>query len=185
MKRIIQFFMLINAVLYYSQSIKLNINLSTNNKIYIIISSETKLTLKENLLYANDWMYQVNTLGIAKNQLTLFLYDEKNKLIESEVASRPLGKYDITSEEYDKLIKINDKKKRNARIIISSNQSKKLNLDLRIFNNIEDVFKIYPCKIFNCWYDYYTLEKGKKYKIQIQLKVKSKVYKSNIIEFDY
>lgn len=32
---------------------------------------------------------------------------------------------------------------------------------------------------------FYSFKKGKKYKMQIQLKVKSKIYKSNIVEFIY
>ncbi len=185
MKKIIHFLVIINTVLFHSQTVKININSVTDNKISITISSKTKLVLNEKLLYANDWMYQVNTLGIDKNQLTLFVYNEKNELIDSDVASRTLGKTDISPEEYERLRNINETKKRNSAISIPLNQPKEIYLDFRIFNSVEDVFKIYPCTMFGCWYDFYTLEKGKKYKLQIQLKIKSKVYKSNIVEFIY
>ncbi|MBT0551019.1 hypothetical protein [Riemerella anatipestifer] len=185
MKKIIHFFVIINTVLFHSQTVKININAITDNKISITICSNKELVLNEKLLYANDWIYQVSTLGISKNQLTLFVYNEKNKLIDSGVASRTLGKTDISPEEYEKLRKIDEKKKQNSRIFIPLNNHKEIHLDFRIFNSVEDVFKIYPCTMFGCWYDFYTLEKGKKYKLQIQLKVNSKIYKSNVVEFTY
>ena len=185
MKKSILFFVIINTVLFYSQTVRINVNSVIDNKISLTISSTKKIILDDKLLYANDWIYQVNTLGIAKNQLTLFLYDNENKLVESGVASRLIGKMDIPPEEYDRLKRINDEKNSESKIFILSNQQKKMDLDFRVFDDVEDVFKIYPCTMLGCWYDFYTLKKGEKYKLQILLKLKSKTYKYNMIDFIY
>jgi hypothetical protein len=185
MKKSILFFVIINTVLFYSQTVRINVNSVIDNKISLTISSTKKIILDDKLLYANDWIYQVNTLGIAKNQLTLFLYDNENKLVESGVASRLIGKMDIPPEEYDRLKRINDEKNSESKIFILSNQQKKMDLDFRVFDDVEDVFKIDPCTMLGCWYDFYTLKKGEKYKLQILLKLKSKTYKSNMIDFIY
>lgn len=66
MKKSILFFVIINTVLFYSQTVRINVNSVIDNKISLTISSTKKIILDDKLLYANDWIYQVNTLGIAK-----------------------------------------------------------------------------------------------------------------------
>lgn len=65
MKKSILFFVIINTVLFYSQTVRNNVNSVIANKISLTISSAKKIILDDKLLYANDWIYQVNTLGIA------------------------------------------------------------------------------------------------------------------------
>lgn len=185
MRKILCFFAMFHIILLYSQTVNIFLNLSNNRDICIKVKSKIKLVLKNELRYANNSMYQVETLGIDKNQLTLFVYDTQDSLVESLVAFKPKGKLDITLEEYSEIEKKVEKEKQNARNIILPNKLKEINFDFKVFDSAEEVFKMYPCKLFDCWQDFYELKKGMKYKVQIQLKIKGKIYKSNTVEFIY
>ena len=105
MRKFLCFFAMFHIVLLYSQTVNIFLNLSNNRDICIKVKSKIKLVLKNELRYANNSMYQVETLGIDKNQLTLFVYDIQDSLVESLVAFKPKGKLDITLEEYSEIEK--------------------------------------------------------------------------------
>lgn len=182
------------TLLFYECLFCQNIDLKLSDNlhyIYISIKSDSNLEINKHIEYANNTFYQVKTMGITPNKLTLFLYDEKNNFIESGIANKT-GKIEFPSEEqlqaYFKEKEIIDKTRleiNKISIYLPKFKNIKLEFPLLIYPKVESVFKDHPCTMLNCWYDFYTMEKGKKYKMQVQLKLKSKLYKSNIVEVVY
>ena len=191
MNRIIFLVILLYCNCAFSQSISLKVS-DNLQYIYITVKSESIISIKKDIEYANNNFYQVKTIGVSPNKLTVFLYDEKGNFIESGIANKTIGKADFESAEqldsYWKEKEILNKAYQDIRQIkmkIPTSKNIILKYPFRIYSDATSLFKEYPCTMLNCWYEFYTLEKGRKYKMQIQLKVKSKIYRSNIVEFIY
>ena len=143
----------------------------------IKIRSKYKQKIYSKLEYANERWIQISKLGLHKNQLYLFLYNENNRLLDNSIAYKNI--YTEETPDYYKEVIEKDID------YLYPNTSKILEYKLLFYNDIDSIFKDYPCKKFNCMYSYYNLEKGKKYKLQIQLKIRHHIYKSNFVEFIY
>lgn len=166
-----------------AQNLQLNLSfLPKEKKVNLEIKSDSDLKIGANLEYANEHWKEISKNGLSKNHLYLFMYSN-NKLLDNLVARRDVHPSEPPSH-YEQQRKASEAKI-NAEIKLNARQSKNLKYDLLVYHNAEAVFKDYPCEVFNCWYEFYSLEKGKKYKMQVQLKIKSKIYKSNIVEFTY
>lgn len=165
-----------------AQNIKMHLSFNQRKQINIDIESIHNRKIGANLEYANERWKEISKNGLSENQLYLFIYD-KDKLIDNSVAQKNIQPSEPPIY-YEK--RKNDAEiKKNAKINLCSKKLKNLQYNLLVYPNVDAVFKDNPCKIFNCWYEFYSLEKGKKYRMQIQLKVKSKIYKSNFVEFTY
>ncbi|MDC8106504.1 hypothetical protein ACNFU2_16560 [Chryseobacterium sp. PTM-20240506] len=190
MKRIV----FLITTLFYEFLFPQNIDLKLSDNlqyINITLKSGNNLEIRKDIEYANNTFYQVKKSGIREKKLTLFLYDEKNNFIESGIANK-IGNIRFESieqsEAYWKEKEILEKARLDLsqiNINISKSKGVLLEFPFRVYADMESLFKDYPCTLLNCWYEFYSLERGKKYKMQVQLKIKSKIYKSNMVEFVY
>lgn len=165
------------------QNIQLNLSFFPDSKkINAKIKSTSNLKISADLEYTNEKWKQVSKNKLSDNKLYVVIY-ENNKLLDNSVAHKDIKPSEPPSY-YEKEMKLAEERQ-NQKIKIPSMRSINLQYNILIYPTVESVFKEHPCEIFNCWYEFYTLQKGKKYTMELRLKVKSKVYKSNKVEFIY
>ncbi len=151
-------------------------------KVSIISNENIRLNTGITSTHIYGFMNKIDEYPIYEDNLYLFV-TENEKIIpqnKTSILSHP----DKPPLSYRKELEKSEEKMY-KKYVIKANKIKTLSFDFLVYKDDKDVFRNYPCRMFDCSYDYYTLEKGKKYKMQIQLKIKSKIYKSNIVEFIY
>lgn len=184
MKKIIALIFFILGNISNAQ-LKIDLEYTKGNKIKIDILSNKNLQLMANLNSTNLLMNgQVIEYPMYNNNtLYFFVYNEIGELVPQRNAF-VLPNPDKSPSFYKKDLE-NREKQKNIKYNIRAQKKETIYYSFLIFKNQKDVFKALPCKISNCSYDYYSLEKGKKYKIQVQLQHATEIYKSNIVEFTY
>ncbi|MDY3339280.1 hypothetical protein PG279_08840 [Riemerella anatipestifer] len=166
-----------------AQNITITLQKKKNNLKVSIFSNED-LILNTGTASTNiyGFMNKIDEYPMYEDILYLFVY-ENEKIIpqnKTSILLHPDKAPSFYKKELEKLEKTMCKK-----YIIKANKNKTLCFDFLVYKDDKEVFKDFPCRTLDCSYDYYTLERGKKYKMQIQLKVNSKIYKSNVVEFTY
>ncbi|WP_039965382.1 hypothetical protein [Bergeyella zoohelcum] len=151
-------------------------------EVSIVSDSNIQLNMGLHSTHVYGVMDRIEEYPIYDNNLYLFVYENKEMIPKNEILI--MGQPDAPPLSYKKEME-SYSKKLYERYIIRPNERKKIIFDFLVHKNDEEVLKKYSCNIYNCFYDYYLLKRGKKYKLQIQLKIKSNVYKSNIVEFVY
>ncbi|REC48041.1 hypothetical protein [Chryseobacterium pennipullorum] len=184
MEKIIGMLFLILGIFFNAQ-VKIDLKYTKGATIKVNILSKENLQLSTSLNSTTLFMLgEISEYPMYDNSnLYLFLFDENGKPVPQRSASI-LPHPDKDPSYYKKELK-EAEKKRKAKYTITANKPESLNFDFLIYKNEKEVFKAYPCKMFDCSYYYYTLQKGKKYKMQVQLQGTAEVYKSNTVEFTY
>ncbi|MDC8106502.1 hypothetical protein ACNFU2_16550 [Chryseobacterium sp. PTM-20240506] len=167
----------------YAQQVSINLQKQNNNLNVGIISNE-KLNLNTDLTSTsiNGAMNETEIYPMYENNLYLFVFDGATVVPMQNAYILPHP--DEPPSFYKKELE-NIEKRKNEKIFIHKGKIKKLKYKFLVYRNAKELFQDYPCRMFDCWYAFYSLERGKKYKMQVQLKIKSKIYKSNMVEFVY
>lgn len=151
-------------------------------EVSIVSDSNMQLNIGLHSTHVYGVMNRIEEYPIYDNNLYLFVYENNEIIPKNEVLI--MGQLDAPPSSYKKEIEFHSKKLY-EKYIIRPNERKKIIFDFLVYKNDEEILKEYSCNFSNCFYDYYSLKKGKRYKMQIQLKIRGKIYKSNMVEFIY